>query len=440
MKPAGTRPRSAAPTDGVAGSSWLRRWSVVVMLLLFMLINYGDKTVLGLAARPIMHEFGLSPSQYGLLSSSFFFLFSLCALAVGLASSRISTRWILLVLALVWAVTQVSVVAAGGIGLLLASRIVLGAAEGPAQPMALHAAHSWFPNAKRNIPSALIVGGGALGGAIATPLLTVVIVHFGWRAAFLTLFLVGCAWCALWLAIGRDGPVDRAPAGVAQVPASRVPYRRILLSGTWLGGFTGAFGAYWTSTLMVAWLPSYLESALGYSTGEAAAIATIPWLAGLILTFAHGAITQWLLHLGVPSRIARGVLGGCVLILAGLAMVLLPTVTQPVLRIVLIAVAFSFHGVTFANGQTVNSEISPPAQRGAVLSVSVALVTVAGLLAPYVTGRLVEAADGPAAGFATAFAIPGVLMMAGGLGALFFVRPERDARRIAALAVVKEKP
>ncbi|WP_370937161.1 MFS transporter [Amycolatopsis sp. cg13] len=440
MKPAGTRPRSAAPTDGVAGSSWLRRWSVVAMLLLFMLINYGDKAVLGLAARPIMHEFGLSPSQYGLLSSAFFFLFSVCALAVGFASSRISTRWILLALALVWAVTQVSVVAASGVGLLLISRIVLGAAEGPAQPMALHAAYSWFPNAKRNIPSALIVGGGALGGAIATPLLTMVIVHFGWRAAFLAMFLVGCVWCLLWLVIGRDGPVDLAPAGAAPVPASRVPYRRILLSGTWLGGFTGAFGAYWTSTLMVAWLPSYLEMALGYSAGEAAAITTIPWVAGLVLTFTHGAITQWLLHLGVPSRIARGILGGCVLILAGLAMVLLPTVTQPALRIVLIAVAFSFHGVTFANGQTVNSEISPPAQRGAVLSVSVALVTIAGLLAPYLTGRLVEAADGPAAGFATAFAIPGVLMIAGGLAALFFVRPERDARRIAALAVVKEKP
>ena len=430
--------RSTRSAPGRATSA--RGWVVTVLLLAFMLINFADKAVLGLAAKPLMHDLGLSPESYGLISSGFYFLFSISAIVVGFVANRVPSKWILLVLGVIWALTQAPMLGSAGFGVLLVSRIVLGAAEGPAQPMALHAAHSWFPNAKRNIPSALIVGGGAMGGAIATPLLTVVIVHFGWRAAFLTLFLVGCAWCALWLAIGRDGPVDLAPAGAAQVPASRVPYRRILLSGTWLGGFTGAFGAYWTSTLMVAWLPSYLETALGYSTGEAAAIATIPWLAGLILTFAHGALTQWLLHLGVPSRIARGVLGGCVLILAGLAMVLLPTVTQPALRIVLIAVAFSFHGVTFANGQTVNSEISPPAQRGAVLSVSVALVTVAGLLAPYVTGRLVEAADGPAAGFATAFAIPGVLMMAGGLGALFFVRPERDARRIAALAVVKEKP
>lgn len=89
--------------------------------------------MLGLAADPIMTEFGLSPSAYGLLSSSFFFLFSLSALVMGFVSNRVRVKWILFTIALIWALTQLPVLVADGLGALLVSRTVLGAAEGPAQ-------------------------------------------------------------------------------------------------------------------------------------------------------------------------------------------------------------------------------------------------------------------------------------------------------------------
>lgn len=436
MKPLDTgvrdQPVATRPTTKPIRITNARGWAIVIMLMLFMLINYGDKAVLGLAAKPIMHELGLTPAEYGLLSSSFFFLFSISALVMGFVANRFPTRWILLTIALVWALTQLPVVGATGIGVLMASRIVLGAAEGPAQPLAMHSAFQWFTNKKRGIPSALLVGGGALGGVIATPLLTLVMVNFGWRAAFLSLFVAGVLWCVLWLVIGREGKADHEPAQVRHQPVEtlRAPYRRILLSGTWLSGFVAAFGAYWTAALLMSWVPTYAETALGYRAAAAAALVTAPWLLGLVTTFAQGGITQWMMHRGLSSRVSRGVLGGAVVLLAGIAMLLIPAVSDPGLKIALIALAFGLHGVTFAIGQTVNGEISPPAQRGAVLSLSVALVTVAGLAAPYVTGRIVQASGNAATGYATAFTIPGVIMVVGGLASLFFVRPERDARRI----------
>ncbi|MGW5647694.1 MFS transporter [Saccharopolyspora sp. NPDC003752] len=420
-----------------------RAWAVMTLLLIFMLINYADKAVLGLAANSIMRELGLTPAEYGLLSSSFFFLFNVSAVAIGFLANRIAAKWILFALALIWAVTQLPVAAGAGFGLLLVSRIVLGAAEGPAQPVALHAAFKWFPNEKRSIPGALVVGGGGLGGMLAAPLLTLIIVHFGWRWAFLSLFFVGVAWCVAWALIGREGRADAAePRGAeATEPAAelRVPYRRILLSRTWLAGFVGAFGAYWASTLLLAWVPAYAETALGYSAVAAGAIVTAPWVLKTILTFGQGALTQWMMHRGLSSRVARSVLGACALLMAGTAMLLIPVVAHPGLRIVLIAVAFSFGAVTFAIGQTVNAEISPPAQRGAVLSTTVGLVTLAGLAAPYVTGRIVEAAGDPSTGFGVAFAIPGVLMVVGGLAALAFAHPERDAARIGVTATTPDR-
>lgn len=418
----------------------LRAWAVMAMLLVFMLINYADKAVLGLAANPIMRELGLTPSEYGLLASSFFFLFNISAVVFGFVANRFPAKWLLFGMALVWGLTQLPVVAGAGFAALLVSRIVLGAAEGPAQPVAMHAAFKWFPNEKRSIPGALISGGGGLGGVLAAPLLTLVIVNFGWRWAFLSLFLVGVVWCTVWVFVGREGTADRtapmnsaAPGGATET--FRVPYHRILLSKTWLAGFVGSFGAYWTSTLLLAWVPSYLETSLGYSAVAAGAIVTAPWVLKTVATFGQGALTQWMMHRGVSSRVSRGILGGCALVLAGAAMLLVPFVSHPGVKIALITVAFSIGAVKFAIAQTINAEITPPAQRGAVLSLSVALVTLAGLAAPYVTGRIVEAAGDPATGFAIAFAIPGALMLIGGLLAFAFVRPEREAARIAAYGV-----
>src|SRR5215472_2624419 len=97
----------------------------------------------------------------------------------------------------------------GGVsfGALLACRIALGAGEGPAIPVALHATYKWFPNELRTLPTALIVQGGALGVLIALPLLNWVIVHYSWHWAFGALGVVGLAWSGLWLLLGREGGV-----------------------------------------------------------------------------------------------------------------------------------------------------------------------------------------------------------------------------------------
>src|ERR1700692_5105759 len=82
-------------------------WKITFLLFLFMLVNFADKIVVGLAGVPIMTDLKLEPEQFGLLGSSFFFLFSIAAIVVGFIVNRIDTRWVLLVLAAVRALEQV---------------------------------------------------------------------------------------------------------------------------------------------------------------------------------------------------------------------------------------------------------------------------------------------------------------------------------------------
>ena len=77
-------------------------WGVTALIFLLMVINFADKAVLGLAAKPMMDELGLSPEQFGLLGSVFFLLFPVSAVLVGFASNRRPARGMLLAMAIAW--------------------------------------------------------------------------------------------------------------------------------------------------------------------------------------------------------------------------------------------------------------------------------------------------------------------------------------------------
>ena len=68
------------------------RWFIVFLLFLFMLVNFADKIVVGLAGVPIMKDLNLSPKQFGLLGSSFFFLFAISAIVVGFVANRVGAH------------------------------------------------------------------------------------------------------------------------------------------------------------------------------------------------------------------------------------------------------------------------------------------------------------------------------------------------------------
>src|SRR6201995_4146728 len=104
-------------------------WKITFLLFLFLLVNFADKIVVGLAGVPIMTDLKLEPEQFGLLGSSFFFLFSISAIVVGFIVNRIDTRWVLLALAVIWALAQVPMVGTISFSTLLICRIILGAGE-----------------------------------------------------------------------------------------------------------------------------------------------------------------------------------------------------------------------------------------------------------------------------------------------------------------------
>ncbi|MFE5818843.1 MFS transporter [Streptomyces sp. NPDC056479] len=425
-----------------------RARTVLAVLALFIVVNAADKAVLGLTAGPIKDDLGLSATEFGTIASSFYLLFSLSAVSVGFLGDRIRPRPLLAVLALVWAAAQLPIlVPATGFGALVATRVVLGAGEGPGFPLANYTAFTWFPEKRRALPSAVVVAGGAGGTVLAAPLVVLVSNTLGWRAAFGLLGATGVVWTLVWLRVGGGGPYaahlgpgpadDEPSAGdVPTVSADgappTVPFRRIVTTGTWLGATFSTFAVMWTLSLGFAWLPLFLEDQVGFSDAEISGIVGLPALSMAVLVLTAGAVAHRLLRRGVTARVAQGLVGALLPLLAGVCLLLATRAGPAVLLLPLLVLAFSA-----GNGQTpltnaAIADICPAGRRSAALGLSYALAALSSLLAPYVTGRIIDAASTEAAGYGRAFDLAACLLIAGAVVSALLIRPDRDALTLLA--------
>lgn len=404
-------------------------WRITFLLFLFMLVNFADKIIVGLAGVPIMKELQLTPEQFGLLGSSFFFLFSISAVAVGFVVNRVPTRWVLLILALIWALVQFPMVGTVGFTTLLVCRILLGAGEGPAGSVAIHAIYKWFPDEKRTLPTAILAQGSAFGVILAVPALNWIIVNYTWHHAFGALGVFGLLWVALWLVLGREGPLTEV---VSDLDSERIPYSHLLLSRTFVGCCAATFGAYWALSLGLTWFTPFLITGLGFEQKGAGLISVLPWVFGASIVLLTGWVSQVLVGRGMATRSARGVLGSIPLMFGGIVLLLMPQVQGASGQVAMLVLGTGVSGAIYVVCAPMIAEFTPTSQRGAVIAIYGAIYTLAGIVAPYVMGSVIQAAATPHAGYMTGFMINGVILIASGILGLLLLWPNTERARLRA--------
>lgn len=405
-------------------------WKITFLLFLFMLVNFADKIVVGLGGAPIMDELKLQPEQFGLLGSSFFFLFSISAIVVGFIVNRVATRWVLLAMAVVWSLAQFPMVGTVSFTTLLICRIILGAGEGPAFSVAAHAIYKWFPDEKRTLPTAILSQGSAFGVILAVPALNWIIVNHSWHYAFGALGVVGLMWTLAWLVMGKEGPLVQTAAMAAADP--RVPYARLLTSRTFLGCCAATFGAYWALSLGLTWFTPFIVKGLGFSQTDAGWISVLPWVFGATIVLLTGWISQVMMARGYTTRGARGVLGSAPLIVGGLILAVLPHMAPGGMMIALLVVGSGLCGSIYVVCPPMLGEFTPVQQRGAVIAIYGAIYTLAGMIAPSVMGSVIQHAAVPLDGYMTGFTINAVVLVVSGLLGLALLWPNTERARLAA--------
>lgn len=414
-----------------------RAWIVTTLLALFMVINFMDKAILGIVAIPLMKELGIPPSEFGLIASSFFLLFSISAIFFGFVANRMSSKTVLLILAVIWGISQLPLAFWASVPLLYFSRILLGIGEGPAYPLALHACYTWFKDEQRNLPSSIIFQGVSVGLLVSGPILTYIMLNHSWHAAFMFLGIASVVWTALWWVFGSEGhyTANHGHISAVQTAQSRLPYLKIVTDRTYFSNMLLYWVTYWIFSIMFTWIPSYLSHVMGYGSKEVGWMFMLFTGINIPLVFLGSWVSQSMLKRRISSLFARGwlsctfVIGGGLCILAAIFLV-----QTPVLKVALLALGFNLPQLTFVLSSAIVAEIVPDSQRSAAMSINSALATTGGLLAPALTGRLIQAAGSATQGYDQAFVVSAILALAvGGLG-YFLIRPEHSKRRFESLS------
>jgi ACS family D-galactonate transporter-like MFS transporter len=407
-------------------------WGMTALIFLFMLINFADKIVVGLAAKPIMEELKLSPRDFGqLVGSSFFFLSAVSAVVVGFVANRFQTRHALLVMALVWALVQLPMLVSASLWVLVACRIVFGIADGPSSPIATDALYKWFPDSQRGIPTAIVAQGSAFGVILAVPTLNWLIVEHSWHWAFGALAVAGMAWVVLWLVFGREGTLIDPPVGQHGDAVERIPWRYLIFCPSIVAVCCAGFACYWGLALGLTWFTAYLIDGLGYGQTTAGDLSMLPWIFGMVAVLVGGLISQHMQSRGVSSRISRGIFAGGTVTLGGCLVPFIFAMPTPGLKLALLVAGTSIGATIFVVLPMIVCELTPQPQRAAMLAIANSAVGLAGVLAPLVMGRLVESIPSPTLGYEEGFVVLGMLLVAGGVVAMLFIRPENDRKALA---------
>ncbi|MER5769167.1 MFS transporter [Streptomyces sp. NPDC001985] len=414
-----------------------RAWGVLALLVCLMLVNYADKVVVGLAGVDMKKDLGLDDAQFGVIQSSFFWLFAVGSILGGWLGGKIRARWLLAGIAVIWALSLAPMAAQAGFTTIIACRVLLGFAEGPTTALAMQVAHSWFPAHKRAVPSSIVVAGAGIGPLIAAPVLTWVIAEYSWRMAFGTLAVFGAAVALLWLLAGDSGPEAAGGshghgAGAPAALPERVPLARLFGTGTLIGMTLLFFVAYANTSVKVSWLPLYLQEGLGYDARTAGNLVALPYLGSAIAVILAGVVSRVLTRRGIGNRVTRAILPAGLVLASGVCTIGFSSLDRGAPQMALLILGSCLnsagYGVAFAG----LADVVPAAQRGTVFGIVTGVYSLGGIIAPMVIGRLVASGDSVAAGYGEGFLVLGVTMIIGAVIALILVHPDRDAGKLTA--------
>lgn len=406
------------------------RWVFVAFLVVGGVVNYLDRTNLSIANTTIAGEFDLSATEMGLLLAAFSWPYALANLPAGYLVDRFGPKRMYAWASGLWSVVSMLSATASTFGWLYAARVALGISESPFFTASLKVNERWFAREERALPVSVVNTGSQIANAIAPPLLTFLLIALGWRGMFLVVGALGLVIAVVWLKVYRDPtPAEQAAikgddAEPRVVPSTENVRWHTLFRhrNTWFM-MLGAFGIFYTVWVYLTWLPSYLQTARGFSLAKSGWLASLPFLCGIVGVLFGGWLSGRLIRRGVRTVTARKIpiVGGAVL--AAAAVLPVAYVDSTVLAITLLSVGYFASQVPIGCLWTLASDIADSNQVASLGAIQNFGGFIGAAVAPVVTGAILDRTGGS---YTLVFLVGGVLLLVGAVSYLFFVKDRQS--------------
>jgi len=396
------------------------RFLMLALLAIGTMINYLDRTVLGIAAPSLTQELGLTPAIMGLVFSAFSWAYALGQIPGGVFLDRMGSKLTYFCAVTVWSLFTLLQSAATGVYSLVGFRLGLGISEAPCFPVNSRVVAAWFPMQERARATAVYTVGEYLGLAGFGPALFWITRRFGWRAMFLTVGAAGLLFGLAWWKLYRD-PTGAPIATQTRAPVSWTRVRQLLGFRQIWGVSLGQFGGNSTLVFFLTWFPTYLAKERHLPWSSAGWFSVLPFLAAAAGVLFGGWVSDALLKKTGSANIARklpmivGLLGATVILTANY-------VASDALVIAIMSLAFFAQGMT-GLGWTLIADIAPHTLMGLTGGIFNFAANLAGILTPIVIGVLV----GQTGSFAYALIYISAAALLGAIGYIFVLG---DVKRI----------
>jgi len=261
-------------------------------------IAYLDRVNMSIAGSAIQKEFGLDDIQLGWVFSSFVLGYALFQAPGGRLADRFGPRKIMAIATVWWAVftslvTMVPAGIPGVLAVLLTARFLLGVGEAMVFPASNRLVAGWIPSRERGLANGLIFAGVGAGAGVTPPLITFILLHYGWRWSFWICAAIGLAAGLVWYLIARDGPEEHPwvkpaeaeyirsgmPRQAALDRERNLPWRVILGSRDVWALTVSYFAFGYVSYIFFTWFFIYLNKVRGLDLKASAIFGMLPFLA-----------------------------------------------------------------------------------------------------------------------------------------------------------------
>jgi len=299
------------------------RWGLVFWLFVLSAVAYLDRVNLSVAGAKLTEEFGISNVRLGFVFSAFLFGYALFQTPAGWLADRFGPRRVLTAGVVWWGVFSALTAAishriGNAVLVLIGIRFLLGAGEAIMYPASNQFVARWIPTHERGVANGIIFAGVGIGAGITPPLISHIMLRYGWRSSFLLSAVIGLAVGAVWFFAARDTPESHPSVSPAERSAiqqgipeanrtaqsSGISWLVILTSSTvWMLSLAYFCFGY-VAWVFFSWFYLYLARVRGLDLKASSLYATLPFLAMAVCSPLGGAVSDALSkHFG--SRMGR---------------------------------------------------------------------------------------------------------------------------------------
>jgi MFS family permease len=370
-----------------------RKWYVVGLLTLGVIIGYMDRINLSSALPLIRESIPLSPSRAGLVLSAFFWSYAALHVPAGWVIDRIGVKKTFAIAFSVWSVAAATTAFVTSFGGLILIRLLLGAGESATLPAGIRYIRTNFPEHQRGLAAGTLMAGTKYGPALGAPLATYLMLTLGWRSMFALMGLAALLWLIPWLLyVDNDDPGTASTVTHTTARTSTEPvtaWRSLVLTPVMWGTFLGTFCYNYFVFFSMTWMPTYFKESQGLSLTDSGWFTFMSFFGMATIAIMGGwAADTLIVRGGNPVTVRKA------FTMAGFALAL--TVVFGALTssatVSLFFAVFSMCGLGLAtaNYWTLTQTLMPSAAAGRVAGIQNVAASLGGIVSPWIAGVLVE--------------------------------------------------